>query len=209
MKVAISFLKSKFDLKKTIELINETNADYIHVDVMDGKFVENKTLEYNEIENYLMNSKIPLDIHLMAENPIDYIIKYKNLNPSIITIHKEIKHNKFDLIKLIKSYKIKAGISINPNTEVDEIKDYLNIIDNVLIMSVEPGKGGQKFNDEVLHKVKELIKLREENNYNYVISIDGGINDTTIHKVKDVDFVISGSFICMNDNYQEKLDKLR
>ena len=209
MKVAVSFLKSIHDTSKTIKLINNTDAEYIHVDIMDGKFVENKTLQYNDLKDILKESKTKLDVHLMVENPIDYILDYKNLNPKYITIHREINKNIDNLIDLIHSFKIGAGISINPNTKVSETEKYLSKVDNVLIMSVTPGKGGQKFNEEILPKIYELIKLRENNNYKYVISVDGGINDTTINRVKDVDFIISGSYICMSDNYQEKINSLR
>lgn len=206
MKIAISFLKSKFNTFDTIKKINETDAEYIHVDIMDGKFVQNKT---DDFLNELKYTKKPLDIHLMVDNPIDYIIKYKDLKPDYITIHSEIEYNLFDLIDLIKSFNIKIGISIKPNTSIESIEKYLNIVDNILIMSVEPGMGGQKFMDSILYKIDILKRLRKENDYNYIISIDGGINDTTIKKVKDVDLIISGSFICMSDNYQEQINKLR
>ena len=209
MKVAVSFLKSIYATSKTIEEINNTDADYLHVDIMDGKLVENTTIQYNDLKDILNNSRTELDVHLMVENPIDYILDFKNLNPKYITIHREISKNIDNLIDLIHSFKIGAGISINPNTKVSDIEKYLGRVDNVLIMSVTPGKGGQKFNDQVLPKIYELIKLRKTNNYKYVISIDGGINNTTINRVKDVDFIISGSYICMSDNYQEKINELR
>ena len=209
MKVAISFLKSKYDLNKTFSLIEQTDAEYIHVDIMDGKFVNNKTLQYDDLKEYLNRTNKLLDVHLMTENPIDYIINFKNVSPEFITIHKEINMNIYDLIELIHSYGIKAGISINPETKVEDIKEYLGLVENVLIMSVTPGMGGQKFNDKVISKINVLDKLRKENNYNYLISIDGGINNTTIDKVRDVDFVISGSFVCMSDNYQDKINELR
>lgn len=209
MEVAVSFLKSKYDLKETINKIDETDADYIHVDVMDGEFVLNKTLNYDEIKDILKNTKKSLDIHLMVSNPIDYILKYKNLKPEFITIHSEINKNIYDLIDLIKSYNIKVGISIKPKTSIEQIEKYLKYIDNVLIMSVEPGLGGQKFMDSVLYKIDILDKIRKEKQLNYKISIDGGINNETIKKVNKVDFVISGSYICMSNNYQDKIDSLR
>ena len=209
MKIAVSFIKSKYELDKTINEINKTNADYIHVDVMDGEFVPNITCVYNDIKNILSKTNKPLDVHLMVNNPYKYILDYKNLKPYSITIHYEIDKNIDDLIDLIKSYKIKVGISIKPKTSIENIEKYLSIIDNVLIMSVEPGKGGQKFMDSVIYKIDILNKLREENNYKYTISIDGGINNETIDKVNGVDYVISGSYICMSDNYQEKINSLK
>lgn len=209
MKVAVSYLKSKYNLSETIEKINKTNAEYIHVDVMDGEFVENKTYDYKELESLLKNSTKELDVHLMVSNPLPFILKYKNLKPKYITIHSEIEHNLKDLIDLIHSYGIKAGISIKPKTNIESIEPILDIVDNVLIMSVEPGKGGQKFMDSMIFKIDVLNHLKIEKNYNYVISIDGGINNETIDKVKDVDFAISGSYICMSDDYQERIDKLK
>lgn len=209
MKIAVSYLKSKYDLKTTIESIENTDAEYIHVDVMDGNFVENKTYEYEELESILKDTKKKLDVHLMVDNPIKYILDYKNLKPEFITIHSEINQNIEDLIDLIHSYGIKVGISIKPKTSIEDIEDILDKVDNILIMSVEPGKGGQKFMDNIIYKIDLLNKLRKEKDYNYLISIDGGINNETIEKVKDVDFAISGSFICMSDDYQEKINNLR
>ena len=209
MKVAVSYLKSKYNLKETIEKINQTNADYIHVDVMDGLFVENITYDYKELESVLKTSNKKLDVHLMVDNPTEFILNYKNLKPEFITIHSEINHNVSDLIDLIHSFGIKAGISIKPNTSVESILDLLNIVDNILIMSVEPGRGGQKFMGSVTNKINTLINLRKEKNYTYEISIDGGINNETVKYVSDVDFVISGSYICMSDNYQERIKELR
>lgn len=209
MEIAVSFLKSKYTVENTIRKINETNAEYIHIDVMDGEFVTSKSFIYNDVKEILKNNKKKIDIHLMVDNPLKYILEYKNLNPEIITIHSEINKNIYDYIDLIKSYNIKVGLSLKPKTSVETIEKYLNKIDNVLIMSVEPGKGGQKFMDSILYKIDILEKLRNENNYNYKISVDGGINEDTITKVKKVDFVISGSYVCMSNDYQSKINELR
>ena len=209
MEIAVSFLKSKYTIENTIRKINQTNAEYIHIDVMDGEFVPSKSFIYNDLKEIFKKNKKKIDIHLMVDNPLKYILEYKNLNPEIITIHSEINKNIYDYIDLIKSYNIKVGLSLKPKTSVETIEKYLNKIDNVLIMSVEPGKGGQKFMDSVLYKIDILEKLRNENNYNYKISIDGGINKDTIAKVKKVDFVISGSYVCMSNDYQSKINELR
>ena len=205
----MSFLKSKYNLKDTIDKINNTDAEYIHVDVMDGNFVPNISCIYNDVKDVLKNTNKMLDIHLMVDNPIKYIIEYKNLSPKFITIHSEINNNIDDLVDLIKSYGIGVGLSIKPKTSVEFIEKYLDKVDNVLIMSVEPGKGGQKFMDSVVYKIDILDKIRKNKKLNYKISIDGGINKDTIDKVRNVDFVISGSYICMNDDYQSMIDNLR
>ena len=209
MKIAVSYLKSKYNLEETIKRINKTNADYIHVDVMDGKFVQNKTYDYEELVDVLKKTNKPLDVHLMVKNPKEYILKYKDLKPEFITIHSEIKEDIPTLLDLIHSFGIKTGISIKPNTKVEVIEEYLDKVDNVLIMSVEPGLGGQEFMESVVKKIKSLNQTRNLFDLNYKISIDGGINDKTIHKTKGIDFVISGSFICMNDDYQQQINILK
>lgn len=205
----MSFLKSKYNLKDTIDKINKTDVEYIHVDVMDGNFVPNISCIYNDVKDVLKNTNKMLDIHLMVDNPIKYILEYKNLSPKFITIHSEINNNIDDLVDLIKSYGIGVGLSIKPKTSVEFIEKYLDKVDNVLIMSVEPGKGGQKFMDSVVYKIDILDKIRKNKKLNYKISIDGGINKDTIDKVRNADFVISGSYICMNDDYQSMIDNLR
>lgn len=209
MKIAVSYLKSKFNLNETIKKINNTDAEYIHVDVMDGEFVDNKTYEFEELESILKNTNKALDVHLMVSKPKEYILKYKEIKPDIITIHSEIDDDIPMLLDLIHGFGIKAGISLNPKTDIKVIEKYLDKVDNVLIMSVEPGKGGQEFISSVIKKIKILNQTRNLFNMNYLISIDGGINDTNIHKTKGVDFVISGSFICMDDDYQKQIDTLK
>ncbi len=206
MKVAVSFIKSNYNEKETIKLIDKTNADYIHVDFMDGKFVENKNYTSKQITDFLKNTTKKLDVHLMAENPRQYIKDYSLLNTEYITFHLEAVKNPDELIDEIHSYGIKCGISIKPNTPVSLIKPYLSKIEQVLVMSVEPGAGGQAFMMEAVEKIK---LLKELNQGNYIISVDGGINDQTINYVNDADMVVSGSFICLTDNYQKQIDKLK
>lgn len=208
MKVSASFLSSR-DLVKDLRALDLTDVDYIHLDIMDGKFVDNKTMPYSELKNIYKYTSKRLDVHLMVEDPEKYIPLYATLNTEYIVFHVEVDKDITKLLKMIKQYGIKAGLSIKPNTKVSELVPYLPYLDMVLVMSVEPGKGGQKFMDSVIPKINDLIKKRNKNKYNYVISIDGGINNETIDKVKNVDFVISGSYICMSDNYQERINKLR
>lgn len=209
MKISASFIKSRLNEEETINELNKTDCDFLHVDVMDGSFVENKNFSFSEFLEWQKNNELPLDVHLMCSNPKKYIKEYINLNTEFITIHAEIDKDLKELLSLIHCYGINAGLSIKPNTPVDKIKDYLYDIEQVLIMSVEPGKGGQEFMESVTNKIDELAKIREENGYQYVISIDGGINDKTIEKVRNCDMVVSGSFICMKENYQEAINKLR
>ena len=204
MKLSVSILASK-DRKESINKINNTNTNYLHIDVMDGIFVENTSFPIEEITQSSLISNKPLDVHLMVTNPIDYI-KHLNLdNIEYITFHIELKDNIKEIINHIKFINKKVGISINPNTDINELLPYINDIDMVLIMSVVPGKGGQKFMPEVLTKI-DIIK---QHNKDITIEIDGGINEDTIKQLHDIDIVVVGSFITNYDNYQEQIDKLK
>ncbi len=205
MKVSVSFIKNKYnDEKKTIEEINYTSADYIHVDIMDGKFVENKNYDINEVTLFLRENVKPLDVHLMCYDLEKYIVEYADLMPEFITFHLEATDKVDEIIDMIHSYGIKCGISIKPNTRVEELLPYLDKIELVLIMSVEPGMGGQKFMPIAIDKINELRKI----NRNVIISVDGGINDETV-KLVNSDMVVSGSYVCMSDNFEEKINRLK
>ena len=206
MKVAVSFIKSIHNEKDTIKLINETTADYIHVDLMDGKFTENKNYTFSEIQNILKNSTKELDVHLMVENPLKYIKDFALLNTAYITFHLEAVKDIDTVINEIHSYGIRCGISIKPETSVDKLKPYLNKIEQVLIMSVEPGKGGQEFIFDMTQKINSLSLIE---NRNFIISVDGGINNETINHVQNADMVVSGSYICLSNNYQNQIDMLK
>ena len=212
MKVGVSFINSDYDLETTISKINESDADYIHVDMMDGMFVENKNFTVPELKKMFKNTTKPLDVHLLVCSPNKYIkdfVKMKNIE--YLTIHYESHRRPIDVINQIRHNKIKVGIAINPETKVSHIIPLLNHVDQVLIMSVKPGKGGQQFMEDVLYKVETLKDLREENGYHYLINIDGGINNETALKAKEagVDMVVSGSYVCKSDNYNERINSLR
>lgn len=206
MLISVSYLKNKDGIKKAIDDINKSNADYIHVDVMDKIFVSEETPAYSKIEEALIDNKKKLDVHLMVENPLVYIKDYMKLNPEYITIHSEIKDDIKSIIKYLKDNNIKVGLALNPDTRVYSILDYINDIDLVLVMSVYPGKGGQKFIFDVTRKINELKALQKK--YHYIINVDGGINNETIKDVNS-DMVVSGSYVVMSDNIQERIDSLR
>lgn len=211
MKIAVSFITSKYKEKETIKKINETDAEYVHLDIMDGKFVKNKNYTFSEIVKFLENNTKKLDCHLMVANPIKYIEDYATLDLEYLTFHYEAVKDPELVIESIQNYGLKVGLSINPKTKVSKIKPLLPLVDQVLVMSVEPGKGGQQFLENSLEKITELNELRLKNNYNYIISVDGGINSDNSHLIKElgVDLIVVGAYICLKDNYQEAINELR
>lgn len=200
MKIAGSFLKIKDDINKIKEL--EKNTDQIHFDIMDGIFTENKT----DIEEIKIEKDI--DIHLMVKNIKSYVDKVLKYNPKYITFHLEATDNIIEDINYIKDKKIKVGIAINPETDIENIYKYLDKVDLVLLMSVPPGKGGQKFID-ITDKLSKLYNYRKENNLSFIIEVDGGINNETIKKVKKADVVVCGSYITDSKDYKEKVKLLK
>ncbi len=206
LKICASYLKSKYNLSTTIDKLNNSLCDYIHIDVMDGEFVNNKTYDINTIINsFRMNNK-PLDVHLMVKNVKKYIIEYADLLPEYITFHLEIDEDINEIIDIIHSYNIKCGISIKPNTDINKLKPYLDKIDLILIMSVEPGKGGQTFIPSTIDKLKKLRKINKK----IIISVDGGINNETIKDIKKyIDMAVSGSYICMKEDYNQQIINLK
>lgn len=205
IKISPSILSSNNRIE-SIKKLNNTTADYIHIDTMDGVFVPNKQMPIDEIIELEKHSKIPLDVHLMVENPIEYIEKLNNKNIEYITFHLEVNQDINKIIKKIKDLNYKVGLSIKPNTKVLELLPYLDKIDLILIMSVEPGFGGQQFIENTLEKAKQLKEL----NKNITIEMDGGIKDTNINKLKDyVDIAVVGSYIINSDDYNKAINNLK
>lgn len=202
--ISVSYLKSNLSKLETIKKIDESIADYIHVDLMDGQYVTTKNFEINEVINDLKDTTKPLDIHLMVKNPEQYISDLAKLKPSIITIHLKSTSNINEVIDLIKDYNIKVGIALNPDEDVNLLDEYIKNIDYVLIMSVYPGAGGQKFIKEVLSKIKYFSEK------NILLGIDGGINEESIKYLdSNIYNIVSGSFICLSDDYNKQITILK
>lgn len=214
IKISPSILSADFsNLRNEIKRLQTGGADLIHVDVMDGHFVPNLTIGPPVIRALRKYTKVPFDVHLMISPVHKYIKDYALAGADIITIHPEATKNLSSSIKLIKKLKKKVGLSLNPNTKIDVIKKYLKSIDLVLIMSVYPGFGGQKFIVTTLDKIKKLNKIKNEKRLKFDIEVDGGIN---FQNSKDVikagaNILVSGTTIFKdnNGNIKKNIKKLK
>lgn len=206
MKIAGSFLKINDNIEK-IKQLNDA-CDNIHMDIMDGVFTEKATIPFEKMENINKIITKPKDIHLMVNDIYKYIDLYKKLNPNYITFHYEATNEIENIINYIKSMNIKVGLAINPDTSIKKITKYLDNLDLILVMSVFPGAGGQKFID-ITDKIDYLNDYKKQNNLNYIIEVDGGINNETIKLVKNADLIVVGSYITDSDNYKNQIKKLR
>lgn len=191
-------------------------TDYYHIDVMDGKFVERDTsaLMYSYASSIKQMSNLPLDVHLMVKDIKEYIEQYIALKPHFITFHYEACKDKKqvkEIIQYIKDNDIKCGLSIKPKTKIEEIYEFLPCISLLLIMTVEPGKGGQELIPETLEKISKLKEYLYQNNLDTYIEADGGINTVNIEQLKEtgVDIAVVGSAIINSDNYKETIKKLK
>lgn len=198
MKIAPSLLASDFaNLESEIKKVEKAGADYIHLDVMDGMFVPNITFGAPVIKAIRRCTNLPFDVHLMIEKPKRYIEDFVKAGADIITIHTEAEDDIEGTLKEIKSYGIKSGLSVKPGTKIEEIYPYLNNTDLILIMTVEPGFGGQKFIFEMMEKVKSLKSKLKEQKLNVLIEVDGGIDSKTVKIASeyDVDICVAGTSI--------------
>lgn len=222
MEISTSVLNVKEENAiETFYRLEVAHTDYYHIDVMDGKFVDNNTEDLmREYADNLKNiTNIPLDVHLMVENVKEFVDIFAPTSPKNITFHIE-KNNKseirdkeevLNLIKYIKDQNTMVSIAVNPETDIKEVYEYLPLVHNVLIMSVHPGKGGQKFIEDTIEKIKQLSKYINDNNLENEIEVDGGINNENIEKIKEsgANIAVVGSYVINSKDYKYTINKLK
>lgn len=216
--ISPSILSADFaNLEQEIKKVETNGADWIHIDVMDGHFVPNITIGIPVVKSIKNITDLPLDVHLMIDNPEKYIEEFSNAGANIITFHYEAIKNNYpnnykektiELINKIKEMNVKAGLSIKPKTSPNEILEFLHILDMVLIMTVEPGFGGQKFMEDCAEKIKTI---KESAPKNLIIQVDGGINDKTAKICTELGAtsLVAGSFIYKSENIRKAIESLR
>ena len=210
--IAPSMLSSDFGrLIDEIELINKSNADWFHLDVMDGVFVPNITFGSPVLDIFKNYAKKPLDVHLMIVNPENYIDKFSSYNPDIITIHMEAVNDISAVLKKIKNLNIKAGLAINPDTPIKHLEPYINEIDMVCLMGVFPGFSGQKFINKTNSRLRDLKNLIESKKSKVLIQIDGGVDLSNVKELSRLgaDILVSGSCIFKSKNPSKIIDSLK
>lgn len=213
--IAPSLLSADFaDLGAEIKKVEDAGAHWLHIDVMDGNFVPNLTIGMPVVKSIKPKAKIPLDVHLMIEKPERYIEEFINAGSDYLTIHIESTDDVGGCLKKMKSLGAKAGITLRPGTALTAIEKYLPLVDLVLVMSVEPGFGGQSFKAEQLEKVKSLVELRKNNPTKFLIEIDGGVNAETAKLCWQAgcDVLVAGSAVFKGlkttENYKKNIESL-
>ncbi len=214
VKIAPSILSANLmNMNDEIQSVDKNGSDYIHIDVMDGHYVDNLTFGSNMVKSIRPITEKILDVHLMITPVKKYIDEYIKAGSDIISFHPEADNNSKDIIRQIKSANLKAGIAIHPRISISDIAEFLDLIDMVIVMTVVPGFGGQKFMHSEINKIIELANIKKERNLNYEIEVDGGINIETaqICKYANADVLVAGSYIFSSgkENYKKMIDSLR
>ena len=212
LKIAPSILAADFSkLAEEVKCVDSLGADYIHIDVMDGHFVPNITLGPGIVKCLRPHTELPFDVHLMIENPDQYIKDFKEAGADIITVHVEACRHLHRTLQLIKQYEMQCGVVLNPHTPLEMFKHVLQEVDWILIMSVNPGFGGQTFIPDSLNKIATLNQWRQEQNLSYVIEVDGGVNEETARLCEEAgaDVVVAGSAVFNAVDRQLAIQKIK
>lgn len=208
--ISVSYLKSAYDFEKTIKILDGIDSvDFIHLDLMDGHYVTEDNIDIDKIKAGFKDISKPKDVHLMVKNPLLYIDAIKDIKPEIITFHPDAVEDSMKVIKTIKDLNIKVGIAINYDVDVEEYEKLYRYADNILIMSVQAGYGGQAFQKDVISKIEYFTNLKDDGEQ-FLLEIDGGINDEIYHKLEryPIDIYVIGSYICSNENFDRPINKL-
>jgi len=212
VKIAPSILSADIlHLEDEIRAIENAGADMIHVDIMDGHFVPNLTYGPKIVKAIKSITGLPLDVHLMLDNPQVFIDPFAEAGADNITVHSEVTVPIPQLHEIVKKHSISFGVSIKPDTRLDTIADYLDLIEILLIMTVHPGFGGQSFMESTVPKIAEAARLKRENGFKYEIEVDGGINDKTVKTAisAGATLIVAGNYIFKSGDYKKAIESLR
>ncbi len=208
--IAPSLLSANFaELGAELAKLERAGADWAHVDVMDGHFVPNLTIGAPVVKWLRKATRLPLDVHLMIEQPENLLQDFLDAGSDVITLHVESTKKMPELIQTIRQAQRKVGVTLRPRTPLSTIEPYLSQVDLVLVMTVEPGFGGQSFLEDQIPKVNHLADTRQKNGWSYLIEVDGGINEETARKVPAADVLVAGSYVFRFQDYSEPIRKLK